>query len=431
MGCLATACCFAQASSPFRYDDDLSPRYILGGDPDDYISVGADLRERVESSNVSLLGFHDRNEDSYDLHRLLLFADLHVEDFRLFVQLGDELEIGRRPAAVPTDIDRGDLAQGFFDYRFRLDDASLTTRVGRFEMSFDDGALVSLRDGPNVRQSWDGLWNFYTLPSGRIDLFAVKPVAVNPGWFDDNHVAGQSLWGIHLQLAPASWRPVGINAFYYGNTMPNVLFFPLPGEEHTNTFGLRVEAQASAIDGSVGSIAQSGRFDGRDVRAWSSHADAGWTLDTLPWTPRLGVRADVLSGGNDLHGTVHTFNALYPNYAFSTEATIEAPANLIQSGVTVDLHPATVLSVQYKAEALWRYSVEDAFYAAPTFALVKPLGASGERFSGTEQQLRFAWQVDRFLNLTAAYVHFDPSTFLRSAHALGENFGMAEISVRL
>jgi hypothetical protein len=53
-----------------------------------------------------------------------------MQDFRLFVQLGDELEIGRRPAAVPTDFDRGDLAQGFFDYRFRFDEASLTTRFG-------------------------------------------------------------------------------------------------------------------------------------------------------------------------------------------------------------------------------------------------------------------------------------------------------------
>jgi hypothetical protein len=48
-------------------------------------------------------------------------------------------------------------------------------------MRFDDGAIVSLRDGPNVRQSWDGLWSFYTLASGEIDVFAVKPVAVNLG----------------------------------------------------------------------------------------------------------------------------------------------------------------------------------------------------------------------------------------------------------
>jgi hypothetical protein len=36
----------------------------------------------------------------------------------------------------------------------------------------------------------------------------------------------------------------------------------------------------------------------------------------------------VQSGGNNLHRSVRNFNALYPNHEFSTEATIEAPANL-------------------------------------------------------------------------------------------------------
>ena len=93
--------------------------------------------------------------------------------------------------------------------------------------------------------------------------------------------------------------------------------------------------------------------------------------------PRLGVRTDVLSGGGGATWhRAHVFNALYPNYAYSTEATIEAPANLIQAGATLGrAYPlAEAVTMNATLEGLWRYSVHDAFYAAPTFALVPPDG---------------------------------------------------------
>jgi hypothetical protein len=441
--CLAGS---ALATSPFRYEDDLS-RYIggadganpydsikyipLGQDPYDYLSFGADLRERVESSDVQLLGFRYRESDTYDLHRLLVYGDLHVDRFRAFVQLGDEMETGRRPAAVPTDVDRIDLAQGFLDYRIPWEQQSFTLRAGRFEMSFDDGALIGLRDGPNTRQVWEGGRSIYQFASGQADAFAVRPVNVNPGAFDDNLTNGQSLWGLHVDTAPPALAPVALNFFYYGDSMPKVLFYPVPGGEHTSTFGMRARINGGQFDGSAGAMIQTGRFNDRDVLAWSGHLDGGWTFTQTSWRPRVGFRADVLSGGNDARGVVHTFNPLFPNYAFSTEATIEAPANLIQTGVTIDSRPVETFSVQYKAEGLWRYSLNDAFYAAPTFALVKPDGQSRGRYSGSEQQLRASWQLSRFVNFTAAFVHFDPAQFLRISHAVAENFGMAELSLRL
>ena len=437
---------WASATSPFRYEDDLG-KYIDGGvrtdaydslkyiplaqDRHDYLSFGADLRERVESSDVQLLGFRYRESDTYDLHRLLIYGDLHVDRFRVFVQLGDELETGRRPSTVPTDVDRIDLAQGFVDYRIPWAGEALTIRVGRFEMSFDDGALIGLRDGPNIRQVWEGGRSIYQFASGQADAFAVRPVNPNPGAFDDNLTNGQSLWGLHVVTTPRALVPIALNFFYYGNSMPKMLFFPVPGSEHTNTVGMRARVDDRQFDGSVGAMIQTGSFNDRDVLAWSGHLDGGWTFLQASWRPRVGFRTDVLSGGNDVRGVVHTFNPLYPNYAFSTEATIEAPANLIQTGVTIDIRPVERLSVQYKVEGLWRYSITDAFYAAPTFALVKPVGQLGGRYSGSEQQLRASWQLSRCINVTAAFVHFDPAQFLRGSHAIAENFGMAEVSLRL
>ena len=105
---------------------------------------------------------------------------MHYDGFQVFVQLGNENEAGRAPSPLPTDIDRGDLAQVFIDYAFAAGPGNLTVRGGRFEMAYDEGALIGLRDGPNVRQVWDGLQSFYVLPEARIDAFLVKPVSVDP-----------------------------------------------------------------------------------------------------------------------------------------------------------------------------------------------------------------------------------------------------------
>ena len=433
----------AQAGSPFRYDDDVSQyaspgarvnlyddlKYVpLGNDAGEYLSFGADLRERVEVNSNALLGYSNKGLDTYDLHRLLLFADMHYGGFQVFVQLGNETEAGRAPGPLPTDIDRGDLAQGFIDYAFAAGPGNLTLRGGRFEMAYDEGALIGLRDGPNLRQVWDGLQFFYLLQEARVDAFLVKPLNVSPGYVDDHALAGQTLWGVHVSASPALIAPVKITAFYYGDTMPDVAFYSRRGREQTHTVGLRLLASEGGLDGSVGGIGQVGNLASRNVLAWAAHGDAGWTF-MAPWTPRLGLRGDILSGGGG-GGTVHTFNALYPNYAYSTEATIEAPANLVQVGATLGLHPLDSVTVNTTLEGLWRYSVHDAFYAAPTFALVRPDDTS-RRYSGVEQQVEAIWRINTVLDVTAAYVHFEPGAFLRSAHAQSQDFAMTAFSVHL
>ena len=438
----------AHATSPFRYDDDLSAysgdasrdslyaqlKYLpLDDDGQQFVSLGADFRERVESANVGLLGFRYSSGNTYVLQRALAYLDGHFDAFRVFVQLGNELQSGRKPAALPTDIDRTDIAQGFVDYRLTSGDGSIVdlVRFGRFEMSFDDGALIGLRDGPNIRQSWDGAHFIYSSSLFQFDAFDVSPVALRTGSFDDPSTADQRLWGGHAESKPGVLGPVIVTAFYYGSAMPTVALLPQPSAEFTRTLGTRIRAAGERVDGSLGAIAQTGHLGERAVRAWSAHADGGWTFADVLWSPRVGLRFDALSGGDNRGNVVHTFNALYPNYAFSTEATLEAPANLLQPGATMDLHIDPRVNLQYKIESLWRYSTKDAFYAAPLFPLVLPDATNNERFSGTEQQLRAAWSINPFVTVTAACVHFAPSTFLRSAHAMSENFGMTEISIRL
>ena len=243
-------------------------------------------------------------------------------------------------------------------------------------MSFDGGALIGLRDGPNVRQVWDGAWAFYTLKDARLDAFLVRRWTWTPAISMTTGSPRQTLWGVHLDAAPASDGTREVQRVLLRQHHAPGRFRAAAGTRgNAHRWDCGRWPRAGAFDGSVGVIGQAGTFAGRGVLAWAAHADGGWTLP-LPWTPRLGLRADVLSGGNDALGTVHTFNALYPNYAYSTEATIEAPANLLQAGATLDAQPWRGVTARYTLEGLWRYSTQDAFYAAPTFPLVRADGTS-------------------------------------------------------
>ena len=258
----AAAAAPATGGLPFRYDDDPMPvaqddlygrlKYRpLGGDA--YLSLGADLRERVEASDTTFLGLQSHASQTYDLHRSLVFGDLQASrDVRVFVQVGRHDEVGRTPGPSPLDVDRLDLSQAFVDLSHRLGGGAVTLRLGRAEMSLDDGALIGLRDGPNVRQSWDCARLTYAAGPWHVDLFAVRPVAVEPGVFDDGRVAGQFLDGIHVTLAALA--AVAINGFYYHNVNPQVALLGIVGYERTDTVGVRIRAQRGAGDGSLGAI---------------------------------------------------------------------------------------------------------------------------------------------------------------------------------
>src|SRR4029453_18026460 len=60
--------------------------------PGSWVNFGGELRERVEHFSNPFFDLTPRGNTTYDMHRLLLQADLHIgEMFRAFVQFGNHL----------------------------------------------------------------------------------------------------------------------------------------------------------------------------------------------------------------------------------------------------------------------------------------------------------------------------------------------------
>src|SRR6185369_1004271 len=137
------------------------------------LSIGGEARERYEYYNRPNWG-KDPQDSGYFLQRYFLHGDLRIgENARLFAQFQSSLEDGRKGGPRPTDRDELELHQAFLDLKLNFpDDGSLTLRSGRQELAYGSQRIISVREGPNVRQSFDGFRLMYRTGEVQIDGFA-------------------------------------------------------------------------------------------------------------------------------------------------------------------------------------------------------------------------------------------------------------------
>lgn len=115
-----------------RYDEDYSYlkdeskrrecwdkiKHIPLGKEDFYVSLGGEARIRYESFRNASFGAGIQDKNGYLLQRYLFHADWHLgKKFRVFTQVQSGLQTGRNGGSRPTDEDRLDLHQAFFDYK--------------------------------------------------------------------------------------------------------------------------------------------------------------------------------------------------------------------------------------------------------------------------------------------------------------------------
>ena len=98
---------------------------------------------------------------NYVISRNELNADLRVDSqLQMFVQFQSDFAPWKTMLS-PVDVDRLDLEQAFIALTEPVGDGTLKLRLGRQQFAFDLQRFVSVRDGPNVRQSYDAGWADY------------------------------------------------------------------------------------------------------------------------------------------------------------------------------------------------------------------------------------------------------------------------------
>jgi hypothetical protein len=150
-----------------------------------YLSLGANIRERFEVNDINF-GTGGNQQDSYLLSRTEAHLDLRIRgQVQVFFQLQSDTSPGKEHP-TPVDQDRLGIEQGFVAVSEPLGDGVIAIRIGRQENGFDLQRFLSVRDGPNVRQSYDGVSVAYTSGPWRYIALYTDPVQNrNSPLFDD------------------------------------------------------------------------------------------------------------------------------------------------------------------------------------------------------------------------------------------------------
>ncbi|BDV42225.1 alginate export family protein [Geotalea uraniireducens] len=389
----------------------------LDGNGSWFLSIGGEARERYEYFNRPNWG-QGAEDHGYFLQRYFLHGDLHLGDHaRFFTQFQSSLEDGRRGGPRPAiDEDQLDVHQLFLDLAANLPgDSSLTLRSGRQELAYGSQRLISVREGPNVRQSFDGFRLIYRKGDIRIDGFAAKPALTNRHVFDDGPDNTRALWGAYAVLPCPPLAEAHLDLYYIGLFRRTAGFDQGTARETRHSAGARLWRTALPVDYNFEALYQWGSFGNGDIRAWTVASDTGYTLVSLPLRPRIGLRADIASGDEDpANPDLQTFNPLFPKGAYFSEAGLIGPANFIDLNPCLDLHLTDKATITFDWDFFWRESTRDGLYNNAV-ALVRSGETSNARYIGSMAQTQLFWNIDRHLSFVAIYGHFFAGRFLKEA----------------
>jgi hypothetical protein len=386
------------------------------GRDDWFMTIGGEAREvweQIGNDNWGQQPFWN----AYLNERYMLYFDLHYgKHVRTFVELKSGINSFRIGGPRPIDEKKLDFQAGFLEVGTSSGENSVTLRVGRQELEYGSGRLIDVREGPNVRLSFDGFMVKSKINSWQIDGFAMRPDLDNFGFFDNapNHAVG--FWGAYATKSLP--RTTSLEMYYLGLDRKRATFERGTAQEVRHSLGVRfsraIATDRPAWDFDYEALWQFGTFGSGNIRAWTVASETGYRLPTVRLKPRFSAKADISSGDHPNSNTLGTFNPLFPkgNYFGVLATTGPGPINFI------DIHPRVEGTFPHDVTASfdwifqWRESLEDGVYAVPGF-LIRAADGSRARFVGNRPGTEVHWQANRHFWFQADYGIFYAGKFLK------------------
>jgi alginate export protein len=419
-------------------------KYIRLGQRDNwYLTVGGETRQWFEHYENEYWGVPPvppaPNEppidgNGYLKQRYMLSGDFHLGTrFRAFTEFHSGFVNWRAGGPRPiVDKDKLDLNQAFLDVILPVDQrntSSVTLRVGRQQLHYGTGRLVSVREVPNVRASFDGIRVIVNTHKWRIDAFAAKPVFTQAGYFDDRQDHQQTFWGA-FGTGPVLSAPFNLDLSYFGLTRDVGVFNQGIGPETRHTVGARIwrggipfvlgegwdydveYALQFGTFGPASTFFPPGFLSKGNIRAWTVSTQTGYTFQDVKLQPRMAVNTGITSGDKDPRDpTLQTFFTPYPNGRFFGAIQQNGPLNVQGFRPSVTIQLPRRASFTADSYFFWRQSTNDALYDVPGFPL-RPGNFSRGRYIGTQPGVEFFWPITEHATVDLNWAYFATGQFL-------------------
>jgi hypothetical protein len=385
----------------------------LSKDNKSFLSFGGEMRTEY-GGKFNEDWINDQGYNASLLRRYAVHADLQINyRLRVFAQLNSALENGSKYVPAPVDEDQLVMENLFADWSIlKTKTQQLSLRLGRQEINYGSGRLISVREGTTARQYFTGAKLWYEVKDFKLDAFVLASDEVKPGVFDNqvNHQA--NLWGVYANRnIPKSGN---FDFYYLGIRRDDARFEEGIAKELRHTIATRYWKNGGGFIYNLEAAYQFGHFGTGTISAWTAAIDFGYTFENLKFKPSLNLRNDYISGDEKAgDGNLQTFNPLYPKGGYFGFNPLIGPSNLI------DLHPYLILTlsdrlmVQTDLVMNWRYSIEDGLYR-PSGNFSTAGASSDRRYIGTTYLLSAEYSFNKFLTLSCGGQYFQAGNFIKS-----------------
>lgn len=416
---------FAQSYKLMRFEEDYRNladsarrgykrlKYMpLASDDKIWLSLGGEARAEYVDFNNEDWGRLQLGNNNFLLQRYNLHADLHFgERFRLFTQLRSALQHGRKNGSRQIDEDQLNVQNLFIDWTIlERNNRSLLIRIGRQELDYGSGRLISVGEGPNARRYFTGAKIAYNSGKVKLETFAMMADTIKAGVFDNKPSKQINLWGAYGKIIMP--RQANIDLYYIGIFRDRSMFEEDVAKETRHSIGTRIWKYGGGFIYNLEGAYQFGSFGKGKISAWTASVDIGYLFEDSYLKPSINLRNDYISGDKKAgDGNLQTFNPIYPKGGYFGFSPQIGPVNLI------DIHPyATLdlpanLKLQVDLVFNWRQSLQDGVYR-PSGSFNLAGSMSRKRYIGTAYLANLTWAANKQLSLVSGIQYFKTGAFI-------------------
>ncbi len=394
-----------------------------------WLTLGGEYRFKSETLDPPDFGIRPTDKSYTAIgQRFLLHADLRTQSgLRAFVQLSGASDVGRKPLERPFDRSRPDVAQAFVDIPLPAFD-STALRVGRQELDADGNRLISLREAANLRLAFD-MAHLQTHIAG-LDVvgFYGRPVLNRVDAFDDRGSPGETFLGGWVS-ARVPGTPSKVSLFFFSRDRSSAIYEEGVASDKRRTAGIRLFGGDTKWDYAFQAAYQYGDFGADRIEASGAAGDIGWHPHV--WgRPRIAMSFG-LASGDERPGdkTLGTFDVLYPNLGYFTDAPSYYPGNTADTQPNLTLNITPRLSIRGGSDFVFRVSKRDAVYAPPGIPLIRGDG-TGPAFVAALSYLRADWTLSPHALVSVSGVHASTGSLVAKSGGRDFNYGALTLDLK-
>ncbi|MBK8040767.1 MAG: alginate export family protein [Verrucomicrobiaceae bacterium] len=394
----------------------LNPLSFAGGRV--VFGIEDQLRFEYRENNYDFnSGIAHINDDAWLLQRFRLSLQLKPVDWlTIYAQGQDAREIGSERADLPGVL--GAEGDNPFDLRqlyVELGDGKtfpLSLKVGRQVLLYGDQRLIGPLDWNNISRTFDAVKLRYHGADGLwVDAFISSLVNIDRFGMDDSD-KDSLLSGLYAHIPTLGIQDTELYALYFDDTNRN---------DHFLTLGTHIKSMPGKLgpwDYEAEFAVQSGKAGGRDLSAFASYVEGGYTFQQ-PWKPRLGLEYSYGSGdGNAADNKQGAFQNLFPtNHLHYGLMDVFSWSNIHNVALHLSAKPNPKLTTSLDFHLFWLDDTGDALRRANATTTVRPITPGASSYVGSELDLLVNYAVSAHFNVTLGYSHFFTGDYLAATGA--------------